>query len=329
METTAWRTGLTALVACTCGLAACTGPSADSTDGPLVIATTSIIGDVVSSIVGDAARVEVLIPAGSDPHSFEPSAREIASLREASVIVAIGSGLEAGLASPLISAADDGTPVVELIDVVQPLLIGTGDHDHDDNDEHGELDEHQPDDGHEHGDEDPHFWHDPLRMADVIPALVDAIVEAEPTLDTTELSSRAAALVEELRALDAEIVETLAAVPSEHRFLVTNHDTFGYFAARYDFEVIGAVIPGGDTLAETNPADLSHLIDEVEAHGLPAIFSESSGSAALSNTLVDGVDHPVEVVELFTDSLGPPGSGADTYVGMLRTNAERVAEALA
>jgi zinc/manganese transport system substrate-binding protein len=109
---------------------------------------------------------------------------------------------------------------------------------------------------------------------------------------------------------------------------VTNHEVFGYFADRYGFEIVGAVIPSLTTNAEASAADLAELADVVSAERVPAIFAEATRSTQLADTLAQAVGGDVEVVELFTESLGAPGSGAETYMGMMRTNADLVADAL-
>ena len=306
------------LVAGACGV------EGEGDDALTIVATTSILGDVVESIVGDDARVDVLIPAGVDPHAFEPSAREAAGLRDATLVVANGLRLEAGLGPALDAARDDGVEVLEVAPLVDPLPFGAA---HVHGDEDGDGDDGDSDDG-DHGDLDPHVWHDPLRMAAAVPAIVDALVSADPALDTAALAERADALVADLEAVDAEVVEILEVVPPERRFLVTSHDTFEYFADRYGFEVVGVVIPGGDTLASPSAADLAQLVEEVVDHDLPAVFAENVGSTALSETLAEEAGRDVAVVSLFTDALGEPGSGAETYLGMLRTNAALVADAL-
>lgn len=307
-------------------------PVGAASDGPRIVVTTGILGDVVGEVVGDSAVVEVMIPAGVDPHEFAPSARQAAELREADLVVANGLGLESGLDAALDAAADDGVPVLELAEQLDPLPFGADEHDHDEDEaEHADDEAHDEDeaeDDHGHGDEDPHFWHDPQRMADAVPLIVDALLDASPDLDAAALQERADTVVADLETLDAEVEEILAAVPAERRILVTNHDTMGYFAERYDFEVLGAIIPGGDTLSQPSARDLADLAAEIEAHDLPAIFAETVADSNLADALAAEVGRDVAVVQLFTDALGEPGSGADTYVGMLRTNAESIAEAL-
>ncbi|CAN5717085.1 hypothetical protein BH24ACT3_BH24ACT3_08000 [soil metagenome] len=149
-----------------------------------------------------------------------------------------------------------------------------------------------------------------------------------PELDTEEFQTGADRYVDELRQLDTDVEAVLDDVPEERRALVTNHEVFAYFADRYDFEVIGAVIPGGSTLAEPSAAELDELSEAIESEGVPAIFAETSAPDRLVEALAREASIEVEVVELFAESLGEEGSGADSYVGMMTTNAERIADAL-
>jgi zinc/manganese transport system substrate-binding protein len=139
---------------------------------------------------------------------------------------------------------------------------------------------------------------------------------------------RADAYAGELLALDEEIRATLAAVPPEGRTLVTNHRSFGYFADRYGFDVVGTVIPGGSAQAEPSSAELADLVAVIEETGVPAVFGETSNPSTLPDAVAAELGEDVEVVDLYTGSLGAPGSGAETLIGMLRTDTARIAEAL-
>ena len=146
-------------------------------------------------------------------------------------------------------------------------------------------------------------------------------------LDTPAYRSRVDDYLGELDALDAEVRDILASLPAERRRLVTNHEVFGYFAARYDFEVLGAVIPGGSTLAEPSAADLRELAATIREAGVPALFTETSSPTRLADALAaEGAD--VAVVALYSEALGEPGSDGATYLDMVRTNARRIADAL-
>jgi zinc/manganese transport system substrate-binding protein len=291
-----------------------------------IVATTTVLGDVAGEIAGDDATVRVLIPVGADPHDYQPSSQDVAAIQRADLVVANGLGLEDGLVDVLDAAVADGARVLEIAPGVDPLPFGEHlDDDHDD--DHGDEAALEEDaGGHDDGNEDPHVWLDPLRMADAAGLIAAELAAVDGSVDW---GARAEAYAGELRAADAEIVEILRAVPDANRKLVTNHDALGYFADRYGFEVIGTVVPGGATLAEPSSAELAALVEEIEAEGVRAIFAETTEPSVLADAIAAETGGTVEVVELYTGSLGEPGSGADTLIGMLITNARRIAEALA
>ena len=202
-------------------------------------------------------------------------------------------------------------------------------HEHDDED-HDDHDDHDDEDGHhdhDHGSEDPHVWLDPVRVAQAVESLAAVLVD-QHGLDAGRVSACVDAYLAELAQLHEDITDILATVPAASRKLVTNHDAFGYFADRYGFEVIGTVIPSLTTLAEPSPASLEALAELIEETGVPAIFSEYlSHSRDIATALADRLDG-VSVVSLYSGALGPEGSGAETYVTMMRVNAQTIAEAL-
>jgi len=194
--------------------------------------------------------------------------------------------------------------------------------DHDD-DDHGHSHDHDDDD---HDGDDPHVWQDPLRVADAARAIGNAL--SGIVTDSAAVTGAAEAYAASMTALADEIGGMLEGVPEERRLLLTNHHSLGYFADRFGFDVVGTVIPGGSTLADPSSAEVAALVRLIEDLELPAIFVETVSPSALADALAAEVDHEVAVVELFTDSLGPAGSGAETLADLLRTNASRIAEAL-
>ena len=194
--------------------------------------------------------------------------------------------------------------------------------------EHGD-DDHSDEDGHEHDHDgaDPHFFTDPARMATAVDGIADFLAAEVAGLDIAQLEAAADAYIVELEALDQQVFELVRTIPADQRVLVTNHEVFAYFADRYDFEVAGVVIPGGSTTDAASAAELAELAEVIEAEGVPAIFSDTSSSDELSSVLADEVGD-IEVVELYTESLGPEGSDGDTYLKMITTNAERITAAL-
>lgn len=299
------RATLAALLAPTLVVAGCGGDDGDEAGGARIVVTTNVLGDVVGNLVGDAAEVQTVMPVGANPHDFQASAREAEAMRAADILVVNGGGFEEGLLEVIEGAEADGVPVFEALSAVD----GRDAED-------------------DHADEvDPHFFTDPARMAAAAEGILDAVLDAVPALDTGEVRDRAEAYIAELEALDAEVEALLDVVPAERRVLVTNHEVFGSFADRYDFDVVGTVIPGGSTEG-ADAGGLADLIDTIERERVPAIFADTSSPADLAETLAEDVGD-VAVVELFSESLGGEGSGGETYIEMIRTNAERIAEALA
>jgi zinc/manganese transport system substrate-binding protein len=294
-----------------CGGEAVTTAPAGECSSPEVVVSTSILGDIVSNLVGEWGTVEVLMPVGADPHSFQVSARQAAMMRAADLVVVNGLGLEEGMLSAIESAAADGAAVVEAASFVDPLPFAAGAGGGDGG--HGTL--------------DPHNWTDPRRMADVASGLGQALATADYACPQ-RWRERAEFYRQELIQLDAEIEGILAPIPTDRRKLVTNHQSLGYFADRYGFVIVGAIIPGGGTLAEPSPADLAALVEILRREGVRAVFAETTQSTGLAEALAAELGGQVAVVELYTGSLGEPGSGAETYIGMQRTNAERIAAAL-
>jgi zinc/manganese transport system substrate-binding protein len=312
-----------ALVVAAILLAACgsPSPSAESDGRPTIVVTTSVMGDIVENLVGDGAAVEVVMPAGVDPHEFQLSAQQANTIRQADALVINGAGFEGSLVDSIDSAASDGVPVCVAIDGVDAVLIANGDHDHGDGD---------VDDDHGHDDEgtDPHFFTDPARTADAAEGLVDCLAAAVPSLQGQEFDAAAGSYVDQLRALDAELSAALETIPEDDRLLVTNHDVFGYFADRYGFEVIGVIIPGASTQVGVDARSLDTLASAMAEAEVSAVFADTSSPDDLAATLAAEVGD-VEVVVLFSESLGGEDSGGATYIEMMRTNAERMVAALA
>ena len=297
-------------------VAGCAGETGADPEGPRIIATTAVWGDVVVEIVGDGAEVDVLIPAGADVHDYEPTPQQIASLHTADLVIANGLGLEESLSDVLGSAVSDGANVLELAPQLDPLpFAGHGD---------GEDADHDGEEG-EDGNADPHVWFDPDRVIDATEMIGDGLAEVD---DSVDWMARAAAYSQRLLAADREIQAILDAVPLERRKLVTNHDALGYFANRYGFEVIAVVIPGGSTLGDPSSAEMAALVEAIEHEGIRTIFAETHLPTRLAEAVASEVGDDVSVVELYTGSLGEPGSEADTLIGMLVTNARRIAQAL-
>lgn len=276
-------------------------------DRPHVVVTTNILGDVVSNIVGDDADIDVMMPVGTDPHEFQLSARQAANMAGADIIIANGLGFEEGLTDAIEAARRDGVPVHEVGPHVDPLAFTSGD---------------------DAGATDPHFFTDPERVADGAENIAAALAREVPVLDDRAVVDRAAAYADEIRAAGDDIARDLDVIPDADRKLVTDHEVFGYFADRYGFEVVGAVVPSGTTLAEPSSQELSDLADTIAEAGVPAVFTAAGTPAELAESLAAETGLDIEVVPLFSESLGGEGSGAETYLDMIRANADAIVGAL-
>ena len=194
-------------------------------------------------------------------------------------------------------------------------------------DDHGhDHDKHDHDD-HGHSGDDPHFFTDPARMAVAVQGIGDFLAATLTDIDTDALNESVAAYVTQLEELDGEVAELVESIPEASRVLITNHEVFGYFADRYGFEVLGTVIPSGSTADGASAGELAELAEVIEAEGVPAIFTDAASPDALAETLADEVGD-VAIVELYTESLGEADSEGGTYLDMVRTNANRIADAL-
>lgn len=310
--------GAALLASSGCGGAA-SAPGGDASV-PKALATTTIWADITRSVGCDTlTEVDSIIPAGADPHTFEPSLRDRARAEDAAVIVANGLGLEASLVDLLDAAQSGGTVVVhaaEHVDVLEATAAHVHDHDDDDDDHDGD---------HDHdGTADPHVWLDPMRVAAALPAIADSLVAAG--IDRATVDACVATYSEQLRALDRDITTMVARLPADDRLLVTNHHSLGYFADRYGFEIIGTVIPSTSSLATTSPAALDKLAADIAAAGVPVIFTDTEHSTLDAEALATRVG--VDVVALRTDTLGDAGTDTATYLTWLRATASQIVDAL-
>lgn len=300
------------IAACLAFAAGCGG--APASDALTVVATTTVLGDVIAQMVGDEASVQVLLAPGVDPHDFQPSSEQVADVHRADLVVANGLGLEEGLLPALEAASAEGVKVVEIGKHLEPRAFGPG------------LDCDPAEAGHDHDEPpcDPHVWMDPVRMSTAARLIAAELETIEPDAGWLE---RADSYAAELEELDREIEAILASVPSDRRILVTNHASLGYFADRYDLEVM-ATVYGTTTHDEPSSADVAGLVEAMRQRDVEVIFTESTESGDLARAVVEELGGEARTVELYSGSLGDPASEAGTLTGMLRSTARTIATAL-
>ncbi len=279
-------------------VAGCGGPTSSGGDGPKVVATTTVLGDVVRAVGGRSADVTQLLQPNSDPHEYEPRPSDVRAAADARIVFASGDGLDRWI--DRVVEQSGGHP--RLLDVGARVPIR------------------RAGSGGEEGDVDPHWWHDPRNVEAAIGVVRDALTRANPRARATYVRN-AAAYLRRVRALDARIAACMRAVPSAQRKLVTDHDAFGYFAARYEIALVGTVIPSLTTQAQPSAGDLAQLADTIRHEHVHTVFTEQSVNPKLAQAIARETGARSDD-SLYGDTLGPAGSTGATYLGMERHNAD-------
>lgn len=278
---------------------------------PVVMAAESFLSDLVQVVAGDQLRVSSLIPAGLDPHAFEATPGDIARLAESQVLVINGQGLETWI-QPLLENAGGQRLVIEASAGLQPRAI-----------QHYEQE--QIEEGHDH-EVDPHFWLDPIRVITYIENIVTGLAKFDPQ-NAGVYQQNGQAYIIQLQELDAWIQTQVAVIPEARRLMITNHESFGYFADRYGFRMVGAIIPSVSTHATASAQQTAKLIEDIRSSGAPAIFLETSANPQMAEQLARETGVKI-VANLYTHSLTEPGGEAPTYLTMMRHNVHLIVEAL-
>ncbi len=270
-----------------------------------VVATTTIVADVVRQVGGTQVELQVLLPAGTDPHSFDPTPQDIAKISDAKLIFVNGAGLETFL-TPLLENAEADDKIVEVSTGIDLLKAPNA-----------------TDKSSTQG--DPHTWTDPNNVMIWVENIREALSQADP--EHADLYARnAAAYDAKLKEIDAWIREEIAQIPAENRKLVTDHLLLGYYAEEYGLEQIGAILPGYSSLAEASAQELAKVEDAIRSFGVKAIFVGNTVNPALGKRIAE--DTGVKLVYFYTGSLSDADGNAPTYLDYLRYNTKAFVEAL-
>jgi ABC-type Zn uptake system ZnuABC Zn-binding protein ZnuA len=283
-------------------LSACAGSAADSgTPAPVILTSTTFLADITRNVAGDRLTIESLLPVGADPHAYQPVPQDVARIAESKVLIVNGAEYEHFLEGLLENAGAEQT----VVEASAGLSLRT-----DPESEHGV---------------DPHLWLDPNNVIMYVENIREGLTHFDP--DGAQVyQSNADAYVDQLQELDAWVNQQVAQVAPERRVLVTNHEALGYFAERYGFTVVGAIVPSFSSSASPSAQQLADLIEQIKAQGVPAIFLEASDNPTLAQQIA--AETGVQVVtDLHLESLtdGPP---AATYIDMMRHNVTKVVAAL-
>ncbi len=301
------------LMLAACQPAASPAPAADTLN---VVATFSILGDLVQNVGGEHITLTVLVGPDGDAHSYEPAPSDLRALAEADLIFENGVEFESWL-DDLYTASESKAQRVVTSTGLELLEAGAHEDDHaaEDGDEHA------------HGEHDPHIWQSVPNVIAVVAQIQAGLAAADPA-HAADYQANAAAYQQELESLHAYIQAQVASLPAERRKLVTNHDTFGYFARDYGFTIVGAALGAVTTEGgEPSAADIAKLAEAIRAEGVPAIFAENVESSRLIERLAAETDLRVGP-PLYTDALGQPGTAGATYLNLMRYNVDAIVAAL-
>ena len=282
---------------------ACAGkPASDSgTTAPVVLTSATFLADITRNVAGDRVKVESLLPIGTDPHSYQPTPRDVTKIAESKLLIINGADYEHFL-EPLLENAGGKREVIEASSGLQP----------------------REDAGAEHG-VDPHLWLDPNNVIMYVENIREALTHFDPE-GTADYQVNAETYTAELKALDAWILGQVNQIPAERRLLVTNHEALDYLAERYGFTVVGTVIKSFSSDASPSAQQLAALIDQVNSSGAPAIFLDEVENPALAQQIADEAGVSV-VTDLHLESL-TDGEPAANYIDMMKHNVTQIVNAL-
>ena len=262
--------------------------------GPKVLAVESFLADIAQSVAGERFDVEMLIPTGSDPHTFQPTPQDVIKIADSQLLIANGAGLEEWLQEILDNAGGERL-VIEAAEGLSGNLSRPG---------------------------DPHFWLDPNYVIHYAEEIRDGYIIVDPAGEAVYIQNTADYILQ-LEELDSWIAGQVEQIPSERRMLVTNHESFGYFADRYGFKIIGTIIPSVSTGSSPSAQQLVQLVEEIKKTGIPAIFLEAGTNPELAEQVAREAGVKV-VKDLLTHSVSPPGG----YIDMMKYNTLSIVEAL-
>ncbi len=299
----AFQIGAIAALLATLG---CTSPAPDAEsegDRPRVVSTSTIIADFAEDIGADEIRHEGILEPGADPHVYEPVPADSQALENADLILYNGYNLEPALIR-LIDAAGEDAKKLAVGEVVEPL----------DYDYEGQI---VP---------DPHVWGDVERAIEMVNGIRDALIEISPE-DREIFTANAKQLTEELQQLDSWIEAQIQTIPESQRQLVTTHDAFQYYARAYGLEITGTLI-GISTEEQPSAQTMKRLVERVKAVSVPTIFAETTLNPQLIKTVAQEAGVKFSDRELYSDSIGAPGSEGDSYLNMMVWNTRAIVDGL-
>jgi ABC-type Zn uptake system ZnuABC Zn-binding protein ZnuA len=302
-------------------LFSCQGEGKSGTQGVVfsgtpvkVLAVESFLADIAQNVAGDRLHVDTLIPMGLDPHAFEPTPQDVARIADCQVLIINGAGLEGWLTATIGTVEGQRT----LIEASKGLTSRQAR-----NGESASSPDATPSPS---SPIDPHFWLDPNNAIQYVENIRDGLISVDPA-GKDIYTANADAYIAQLKDLDGWIREQVSAIPAQRRLLITNHESFGYFADRYGFQVIGTVIPSVSTGSSPSAQQMAQLVDSIRSTGAPAIFLETGANPQIADQIAQETGVKV-VSNLYTESITASGGDAPTYIDMLKFDTLAIVEAL-
>jgi ABC-type Zn uptake system ZnuABC Zn-binding protein ZnuA len=262
---------------------------------PKVLVVESFLTDITKNISGTRLKIDTLIPIGLDPHSFEPSPGDVAKIAGSDILIINGDGFEEWLKGIIAGASEK----IIIVECSKGLNGRKG---------------------------DPHFWLDPNLVKIYVQNIRDALIESDPQ-GKDYYNKNAAEYTVRLVELDRWVSETVEKIPEDKRLLVTNHESFGYYADRYGFKVVGTIIPGISSAASPSAKEISELIEKIKASGVKAIFLETGSDPKIAEQLALETDIKV-ITDLYTHSITESNGPAPTYIDMIKFDTNKIVESL-
>jgi manganese/iron transport system substrate-binding protein len=301
-------------------------PAVAPADAPKVVATTTILCDMVQRIAQDTVNLTCLLKPGVDGHVYQPVPADRKAIETAQLILYSGHDFEAGLIK-LIQSTSNPAPKVAVAEKAVPKPLMGHDHDHG---AEAKAKDHGHDHDHDHAEEeesaDPHVWQSAANGAKMATVVTDALTRLAPD-KRDRYTQNGQALTTELNQIHPWIQAQIATVPATNRKLVTTHDAMKYFSDAYNIPT-NAALQGLSTKEKPTATRVKELVDAVRASGVPTIFAEVVVNPKLIEAVARDANVQVSDRELFTDSLGEPNSEADTYPKMLIANTRTIVEGL-
>lgn len=294
---------ITLLLTCL-ALAACQAtpqsPAQESTPGAelSVLAAETFLADIAQNVAGERVAVESILPLDLDPHTYEPTPQDLVKITNSQLLIVNGAGFEFWM-DELIENSGGEQLVIEASEGLAESSERPG---------------------------DPHFWLDPVSVITYVENIRDGLSTVDPAGEPV-YRRNAAAYIDELKMLDVWIMDDVKQLPKERRILVTNHESFGYYADRYGFEIIGTIIPSASTGSSPSAQQLVQLVDEIRRTNAPAIFLESGSNPQLAEQVARETDVKV-IGDLYTHSISPPDGAAPSYLDMMMYNTRTIVGAL-